>query len=75
MFGVPISSALTWLYGQLESVPAIAAVGAYGVALILVTVAIKLLLSPLFEFQIRASKKNLDNQRKLSPELAEIKKK
>jgi YidC/Oxa1 family membrane protein insertase len=75
VFGIPISSALTWLYHALEAVPAVAAIGAYGVALILVTVAIKLLLSPLFEFQIRASKKNLDNQRKMAPELAEIKKK
>lgn len=55
--------------------PALAAIGGYGLALIVVTLGIKLLLSPLFEFQIRASKKNMDNQRKLAPELAEIKKK
>lgn len=75
MFGVPVTWALQHVYDAFQSVPALAAIGAYGLALIVVTVAIKLLLSPLFEFQIRASKKNMDNQRKLAPELAEIKKK
>lgn len=75
VFGVPISWALQHVYEGFQGVPALAAIGSYGLALIVVTVAIKLLLSPLFEFQIRASKKNMDNQRKLAPELAEIKKK
>jgi YidC/Oxa1 family membrane protein insertase len=56
-------------------VPLIATIGAYGLALIAVTLTIKLILAPLYEYQIRSSKKSLENQRKLAPELAEIKKK
>jgi YidC/Oxa1 family membrane protein insertase len=75
VFGIPISTGLTWLYQLMNGVPLLSAIGAYGIALILVTLIIKLVLAPLFEYQIRSSKKNLENQRKMAPQMAEIRKK
>jgi YidC/Oxa1 family membrane protein insertase len=75
VFGVPISTGLSWLYHWFQGVPVIDAIGAYGMALILVTLFIRLVLAPLFEFQLRTGRKNLENQRKLAPELADIRKK
>ncbi|MGH7869750.1 MAG: YidC/Oxa1 family membrane protein insertase, partial [Candidatus Dormibacteraceae bacterium] len=73
VFGVPINLVLNWLYASIDGIPWVAWIGAYGVALILLTVGIKVLLSPLTHFQLKTAKKNLDNQRRLAPELAEIK--
>ena len=50
-------------------------VGPYGLAIIALTVIIKTVLSPLFQLQMVLMKRNLENQRKLGPELAEIKRK
>lgn len=50
-------------------------VGAYGIAIILLTIGIKLVLSPLYQMQLLLAKRNLANQRKLGPELAELRKK
>jgi YidC/Oxa1 family membrane protein insertase len=75
VFGVPITGGLSWFYHLFVAVPILASIGAYGVAIIAVTLIIKVILSPLYEFQLRTSKKNLQNQRKLAPQMAEIKKK
>ena len=55
--------------------PAIAAIGAYGLAIVLLTILIKVLLAPLFQIQLALSKRSIDQQRRLAPELAELKKK
>jgi YidC/Oxa1 family membrane protein insertase len=75
VFGVPISGGLSWFYHLAVGVPLLSSIGAYGIAIIAVTLIIKIILSPLYEFQLRTSKKNLQNQRKLAPQMAEIKKK
>jgi YidC/Oxa1 family membrane protein insertase len=72
---VPISSGLAFIYGLLHDVPVINAIGAYGIAIIIITIAIKTILSPLFEIQIRAGKRTMEQQRKLAPELSELRKK
>ena len=51
------------------------AIGAYGVAIIVMTVLIKLILWPVYHFQLSASKKAMAGQRKVAPELAELRKK
>lgn len=72
---MPISSGLAFIYGLLHDVPVLNAIGAYGIAIIIITIAIKTILSPLFEIQIRAGKRTMEQQRKLAPELAELRKK
>lgn len=50
-------------------------IGPYGLAIIALTLIIKLVLSPLFQLQIVLNRRTQDNQRKLGPQLADIKKK
>jgi len=56
-------------------VPPIEAIGAYGVAVIIVTIIIRLALSPLQQFQLLSSRKTMAEQRKLAPQVAELRKK
>jgi YidC/Oxa1 family membrane protein insertase len=50
-------------------------IGAYGLAIIVLTVLIKLLLAPLYQLQLSMSRKSMMEQRKLAPEIAKLKKK
>ncbi|MFZ0215691.1 MAG: YidC/Oxa1 family membrane protein insertase [Candidatus Dormiibacterota bacterium] len=71
---MPIGAGLTFVYHLLHDVPVINDIGAYGIAIIIVTILIKLVLSPLYEFQIRTGRKTMLQQRALAPEIAELKK-
>ena len=51
IFGVTLQTALGFIYNNLVGVPAIATIGAYGVAIIVLTIIIRVLLSPLQQFQ------------------------
>ena len=51
------------------------AIGAYGVAIIIVTIIIRLVLAPLQQFQLVTSRKTMAEQRKLAPQVAELRKK
>ena len=51
------------------------AIGAYGLAIIALTIIIKSLLFPLFQTQLRMTKKTQAEQRKVAPQLAELRKK
>ena len=55
--------------------PGLEAIGAYGLAIIVLTILIKLLLAPLYQLQLSMSRKSQQEQRKLAPELAKLKKK
>jgi len=50
-------------------------IGAYGVAIILLTIIIRVLLSPLTQFQLVTQRKTMVEQRKLAPQVAELRKK
>jgi len=50
-------------------------IGAYGLAIIVLTIIIKLLLAPLYQMQLTMSRKSMEQQRKLAPEVAKLKKK
>jgi YidC/Oxa1 family membrane protein insertase len=50
-------------------------IGPYGLAIITLTVFIKFLLFPLYQTQLKMAKKNQEEQRKVAPELAELRKK
>ena len=64
-----------YLYDHLLTVPVISAIGAYGVAVIILTLIIRLLLAPLQQFQLVTQRKSMVEQRKLAPQLAELRKK
>ncbi len=73
--GVPLTWALSSIYHFLAANPAIAAIGAYGVAIVLVTIMVRLLLSPLFQLQLMLSRRSIQQQKKLAPQMAELRKK
>jgi YidC/Oxa1 family membrane protein insertase len=50
-------------------------IGAYGVAIVIVTVIIRLLLAPLQQFQLVTSRRSMAEQRKLAPQVNELRKK
>jgi YidC/Oxa1 family membrane protein insertase len=75
VFGQSISWGLGHIYLVLSANPLITAIGAYGLAIVLLTIGIKVLLAPLFQLQLALSKRSIEQQRRLAPELAEVKKK
>jgi YidC/Oxa1 family membrane protein insertase len=71
----PLAWLLSTIYGQLEGVPVVETIGAYGVAIIVVTIIIRLLLAPLQQFQLITQRRTMAEQRKLAPQVAELRKK
>ena len=71
----PLTALLLFLYSHLGAVPAIATIGAYGVAIIVLTILVRLLLAPLQQFQLVTQRKSMMEQRKLAPQVAELRKK
>ena len=71
----PLSWLLDTIYAHLQGVPVLQAIGAYGIAIIVVTIIIRLLLAPLQQFQLVNQRKTMAEQRKLAPQIAELQKK
>jgi YidC/Oxa1 family membrane protein insertase len=71
----PLSWLLATIYSHLQGLPVIETIGSYGVAIIVLTLIIRVLLAPLQQFQLVTSRKSMVEMRKLSPQLAEIRKK
>jgi len=71
----PLDIALAYLYAHIQTIAAVGAIGAYGVAIILLTIGIKALLSPLTQFQLTTQRKTMVEQRKLAPQVADLRKK
>jgi YidC/Oxa1 family membrane protein insertase len=71
----PLAWLLNAIYVQLQGFPVIVTIGAYGVAIILVTIIIRLVLAPLQQFQLVRQRKTMADQRKLAPQVAELRKK
>jgi YidC/Oxa1 family membrane protein insertase len=71
----PVSWLLDTIYAALQGVPLAETIGAYGIAIIVVTIIIRLLLAPLQQFQLATQRKTMAEQRKLAPEVAELRKK
>jgi len=72
---IPFQFILKHLYDAFHSVGPINAIGAYGLSIIVITVIIKSALFPLFQKQLKMSKKTQEEQRRVAPELAVIRKK
>src|SRR5207249_5117071 len=75
VFGVTLQSALSFIYSHVVGIPVLDVIGPYGVAIILLTIVIRLILAPLQQFQLVNQRKTMVEQRKLAPEMAELSKK
>jgi YidC/Oxa1 family membrane protein insertase len=75
IFGESLQWLLNFVYVHVSAVPVIAAIGAYGVAIIVITLLIRVLLAPLLQFQLVTSRRSMVEQRKLAPQVAELRKK
>ncbi len=75
IFGVPMTTGLTWLSKGLAGNSLTDAVGPFGIAIILLTIVIKLILSPLFQYQITTSRRVQAEQRRVAPQLSALRKK
>jgi YidC/Oxa1 family membrane protein insertase len=71
----PFEALLGFFVTVLKHFPPANFIGAYGLSIILITILVKTLLFPLFQTQLRLTKKTQAEQRKVAPELAELRKK
>jgi len=70
-----LAAILTFIYVHFQAVPLLATIGAYGLAIIVFTIGIRLILSPLQQFQLTTQRRSMLEQRKLAPEVGELRKK
>jgi YidC/Oxa1 family membrane protein insertase len=70
-----LAAVLNFIYVHFQAVPVLAGIGAYGVAIVVLTIGIRLILSPLQQFQLVTQRKSMLEQRKLAPNVAELRKK
>jgi YidC/Oxa1 family membrane protein insertase len=75
VFGETIRQGLHFIYVAVAGVPLLSAVGAYGLAIVILTVIIKVILWPLYQLQLSLSRRSMLEQRKIAPELAALRKK
>jgi YidC/Oxa1 family membrane protein insertase len=71
----PLSHFLLFLHQHLDAIPVIHSIGSYGVAIIILTILIRLALAPLQQFQLVTQRKTMVEQRKLAPQVADLRKK
>jgi YidC/Oxa1 family membrane protein insertase len=75
VIGVPIHAVLKWLLALLNGNPIAEAIGPFGVAIVLLTILIKLIISPIFQYQLTTSRRVQAEQRRIAPQLAAVRKK
>jgi YidC/Oxa1 family membrane protein insertase len=75
VIGVPIHAVLKALLGVLNGNPIADAIGPFGIAIVLLTILIKVVLSPLFQYQLVTSRRVQAEQRRIAPELSALRKK
>jgi YidC/Oxa1 family membrane protein insertase len=67
-----LAAVLNFIYIHFSDVPMLSSIGAYGLAIVVLTIGI---LSPLQQFQLVTQRKSMLEQRKLAPEVSELRKK
>lgn len=72
---IPFTFVLSHLYDVFNVLGPLRLVGAYGLAIIILTIVIKLCLFPLYQKQLTMSRKTQEEQRRVAPELAALRKK
>jgi YidC/Oxa1 family membrane protein insertase len=75
VIGVPIHAILAWLLNLLNGNPLAQSIGAFGVGIVFLTIIIKLIISPVFQYQLSTSRRVQAEQRRIAPELAQLRKK
>ena len=70
-----LAAVLNFIYVHFSDVPMLSSIGAYGLAIVVLTIGIRLILSPLQQFQLVTQRKSMLEQRKLAPEVSELRKK
>ncbi len=75
LFGVTLESGLSFVYSHVVNIPFFDVIGPYGVAIVILTIIIRLILAPLQQFQLVNQRKTMAEQRKLAPQMAELTKK
>jgi YidC/Oxa1 family membrane protein insertase len=75
IFGESLVTLLSFIYGHLHGIAILDFIGSYGLAIIVVTIIIRLLLAPLQQFQLVTQRRTMAEQRKLAPDVAELRKK
>src|SRR5712692_8875976 len=74
VIGLPIHAILGWLLSILVGNPIADAVGPFGIAIVLLTILIKLIIAPVFQYQLTTSRRVQAEQRRIAPELAKVRK-
>src|SRR6202023_1477103 len=72
LIGVPIQAVLNAILGVLSGNPLAESIGPFGIAIILLTILIKLIISPIFQYQLTTSRRVQAGQRRIAPDLAKI---
>src|SRR5256884_8658921 len=75
VIGVPIHAVLKGLLALLNGNPIAEAIGPFGVAIVLLTILIKLIISPIFQYQLTTSRRVQAEQRRIAPQLSALRKK
>ena len=74
-----LANPLQWLLEQItkafSGIAPLAAIGAFGIAVVVVTLVIRAVLFPIFNWQLRTSRRIQAEQRLIAPQLAELRKK
>jgi YidC/Oxa1 family membrane protein insertase len=74
LIGVPIQAVLKLFLGILSGNPVADSIGPFGIAIVMLTILIKLIISPIFQYQLTTSRRVQAEQRRIAPELAKIRK-
>jgi YidC/Oxa1 family membrane protein insertase len=75
VFGETLVTLLSFSYSHIHGIAILDYLGSYGIAIIVVTIIIRLVLAPLQQFQLVTQRRSMAEQRKLAPEIAELRKK
>ena len=75
VFGQSLVTLLSFIYGHLHGIAILDFIGSYGLAIIVVTIIIRLILAPLQQFQLVTQRRTMAETRKLAPYVAELSKK
>ena len=75
VIGVPIHAILAWLLSILNGNPIAESIGPFGIAIVFLTILIKMIISPIFQYQLSTSRRVQAEQRRIAPQLAALRKK
>ena len=70
----PVEGALEWFQGVLNTVPFFHTVGAFGMAVIFTTLAIRTILFPIYAWQLRTTRRTQREQALVAPDIKRIRK-